>query len=294
MRKGWKVFWIVCATLIGAGILFCAVGAVMGGTLMGISHEYEEEWRSRYVTDDVDYTGDTTREYKEDENLTAEGASSVNLGEYAHVWKLDVKLTYINVIVKEYDGETVKVQVNGIEESLLQDINQHIDEEGTLEIELTKEKKWEKLFNNHTPGTMTILIPSGTLDEANLSVGAGVLTVEELHTDEFDMEIGAGKAIVNQLTARTMDLQCGAGEVEITADVSGESEIECGVGDVVYHAAGRQEDYNYNLDCGIGEMRIGSMEFAGIIKEQHVDNPKAERTMDVQCGIGSIEIDFAE
>lgn len=30
MKKGWKIFWIICASLTGIGAALCIGGAVMG------------------------------------------------------------------------------------------------------------------------------------------------------------------------------------------------------------------------------------------------------------------------
>ena len=31
MKKGWKIFWIVCAVLAAVGLLLTAAGVVLGG-----------------------------------------------------------------------------------------------------------------------------------------------------------------------------------------------------------------------------------------------------------------------
>lgn len=36
MKKGWKIFWIVCASLAGIGVVLAVVGIVMGATFGSI------------------------------------------------------------------------------------------------------------------------------------------------------------------------------------------------------------------------------------------------------------------
>ena len=40
MRRGWKIFWIVCASIAGIGLVLCVTGAGMGATLSGIGEVY--------------------------------------------------------------------------------------------------------------------------------------------------------------------------------------------------------------------------------------------------------------
>ena len=55
----------------------------------------------------------------------------------------------------------------------------------------------------------------------------------------------------------------------------------------------KQKDYNYDLDCGIGEIRCGDDSFSGFGREKSIDNG-ADKKMDIDCGIGSINVAFME
>lgn len=35
MKKGWKIFWGICGSLIAIGVICCIVGAALGGSLFG-------------------------------------------------------------------------------------------------------------------------------------------------------------------------------------------------------------------------------------------------------------------
>ena len=43
MRRGWKIFWIVCASIAGIGLVLCVTGAGMGATLSGIGEVYASD-----------------------------------------------------------------------------------------------------------------------------------------------------------------------------------------------------------------------------------------------------------
>ena len=56
MKKGWKVFWIVCAVMAAAGIVMTAAGIALGGAAMlsnadesGPVHEWLQRTRQERV-----------------------------------------------------------------------------------------------------------------------------------------------------------------------------------------------------------------------------------------------------
>ena len=38
MKKGWKIFWIICASLTGIGAALCIGGAVVGAGFFEVRH----------------------------------------------------------------------------------------------------------------------------------------------------------------------------------------------------------------------------------------------------------------
>lgn len=35
MKKGWKIFWGICGSLVAIGVICCIVGVALGGSLFG-------------------------------------------------------------------------------------------------------------------------------------------------------------------------------------------------------------------------------------------------------------------
>lgn len=129
---------------------------------------------------------------------------------------------------------------------------------------------------NQTTGKITITIPYGiSFDEVDLQIGAGEANVEQLVATEMDIQVGAGKATVYELDVKELNAETGAGQLYA-------------------ELVGSQMDYNYDIECGIGEIQIGDSSYGGIGSEQHVENPKAGRSVELECGIGEIQIDFQE
>ena len=55
-----------------------------------------------------------------------------------------------------------------------------------------------------------------------------------------------------------------------------------------------ESDYEYDLECGIGDLKVGGNFYGGVGNSQHISNPDANRHMNLECGIGKIEVVFAE
>ena len=56
---------------------------------------------------------------------------------------------------------------------------------------------------------------------------------------------------------------------------------------------GKEKDYDFDLECGLGSIKIGVDEFEGAGVDRRIDND-AKREVSVECGIGSVEILFEE
>ena len=108
------------------------------------------------------------------------------------------------------------------------------------------------------------------VDEGKFSVHTGESSVVEVGESGGDVaELG---------TCSKLDIELDAGT---------------GAGQLYLELVGTEEDYDYAVECGIGEINIGSVSYGGLGREQRIMNPGAERFMDIECGIGSIQMEFA-
>ena len=88
------------------------------------------------------------------------------------------------------------------------------------------------------------------------------------------LEIGTGSMTFADLSARKTDGECGLGELDLTL-------------------TGTQEDYNYDLECGVGNLDVGSDSYSGLGREKTISNKGADRKLDLECGMGNISVDFS-
>lgn len=289
MRKGWKTFWIVCACIAALGIAFCIAGAVMGATTKGVLSVLQSA--NLASIHDVEVTTEETREVVEAEPEAGEEVVSQSM-EYEDIRSLDVDIVCPNLVIEEYSGSQIQVKTERIPENIQNDMSFYVDKD-ELKIKLDNKKKWKNLFGD-LKGTLTIRIPEDyDLEEASLTVDAGELQIENIRAEELKIDIGAGRAVVKQFTADKIDVECGAGEANIAGTAEKEIQIECGVGSVTYRASGRQQDYDYELSCGIGDLNVGNDSFGGISGKQKIDNG-GHTKMEIECGIGEVNVTFGE
>lgn len=123
--------------------------------------------------------------------------------------------------------------------------------------------------------TLTITIPNGmTFKNVDLEIGASSAEVTDLIADSLEIEVGAGEATIRQLDVMKLDASVGVGQLNLIL-------------------LGEETDYSYSLDCGIGEIKLGNNSYGGLGASHNVNRPEAKRHMVIECGIGEVNVQFA-
>lgn len=140
----------------------------------------------------------------------------------------------------------------------------------------------------------TLYIEGGKGSNNNSDATLVIVLPKDMKFENVDLEIGASKADITGLKADTMNVEVGAGEASIlNLDVK-KLNAETGVGKLSVELTGKESDYSYSLECGIGAIEIGNNSYGGLGTEQNITNPGANRFLDIECGIGEIQINFKE
>lgn len=288
MKKFAKVMLVVACIFLAAGIGFSVAGAAMGATVenMDFSGSFKEgaqKVRSMmFLDNDWDFDWDDD---DDDHGHTAvSSANDKGVREYTldAVDEMEIDLSSDELILRTHSGNQILVEVEN-------DTSGNVKVESDsrkLEIESTKRKSNRRV---------TISYPAGKkFSEVDICVSAGNVSAEgELWTDQLSIEIGAGEFVNSaSVTAETLEVEVGAGSAEIQGLTVKNIDGECGVGSLCMSIKGNEEDYNYNLECGIGDISIGSNSYSGLAREKDITYPGASGTIDLECGIGEIEIDF--
>ncbi len=110
--------------------------------------------------------------------------------------------------------------------------------------------------------------------------------------NEVDMEIGAGQASLKDLAANSLDIEVGAGEARLTGLDVRELDAKTGAGKLYAELVDSEKDYSYDAECGIGEIVIGGSSIGGLGGSKSVENLGAGKHMDLECGVGQIQVEF--
>lgn len=111
--------------------------------------------------------------------------------------------------------------------------------------------------------------------------------------DKMEIEIGAGEFVnSDSITVTGLDVEVGTGSAELTGVTAQKISGECGIGSLSLSIEGKVEDYDYNLECGIGDITIGDDNYSGFAKEKEITYPGSTGEIDLECGIGEIQLSF--
>lgn len=122
-------------------------------------------------------------------------------------------------------------------------------------------------------------------------VGAGQVNIKDLQADSAEFEIGVGEIIVDYASVQECDINVGMGNFEYHGIIENHVGIECGMGNAEVYLKASEEDYNYEIDCAAGNVSIGDESFGGLASERKINN-HAEATIDIECGMGNVTIEF--
>jgi DUF4097 and DUF4098 domain-containing protein YvlB len=206
------------------------------------------------------------------------------------------------------NGDTLRVEAENVPD----DFEAKVTSNGTL---ILREKARRINFlwfnfniNNNLNSKIILYLPADLkLKETEIDTGAGKVTIEGLSTKELFISAGAGNVDGRNIQAdkvvldggvgsvsfkdiyfEDMDLDCGVGNVWIEGKVIGDSTIDCGVGNVDLNLIGRPEDYDFDIEAGVGRVRLNGER----ISKEYRKNNEAASSIEIDGGVGNVEINF--
>ncbi|MGN0539299.1 MAG: DUF4097 family beta strand repeat-containing protein [Candidatus Fimenecus sp.] len=148
-----------------------------------------------------------------------------------------------------------------------------------------------------------------TFKKANITTGAGQVTVDRLAAEDLYLELGAGQVqidtleatrsskisggagqvIVENSTLHNLDLEMGVGELRLTSALTGDCDLYMGVGATNITLIGSADDYRIELDKGVGAATLEGENLPdGAVRGNGANK------IDIDGGVGEIRISFAE
>lgn len=323
MKKFMKVCGITALIFIVVGILIGVAGnmghgspryslgemlsAISGGN---ITSDSVDDWSHGVAEQIQENMGDV--HYDLEDNVDYSSAYEVKSGTIAlyvlgdesqGITELQVQAGGCAMKIRVSEDDCFRVEADGMRKF------QGYVEAGTLVIRGTS--KVNSNSEGNLGGSICLYVPAEySFDKVSLDLGAGSLNVEELQTGSLEANVGAGKMAFEKLNADQATLDCGAGQitveefnsrvtevsvgmgsVRLTGDVTERLTGDCAMGELKLTLAGAQGDFNYDLSCGMGEMKVGDDSYNGMANEKQINN-QAAKDMELNCAMGSVVVEF--
>ncbi len=142
-------------------------------------------------------------------------------------------------------------------------------------------------------GAGQLQVISFATDKMQMEVGAGQITIDYLETDDCNVEVGMGEILIYDMQVTKMNAKVGMGHLRMDGEILGNVSAECSMGAMEINLAGKEEDFNYTLEAAMGNVTIGGADYSGLTHDKTVKN-SADKSMDIECAMGNIEVTFEE
>lgn len=213
---------------------------------------------------------------------------------FSEITRLDLDVKAANLHIRT-EGQEFKVETYQVP-----DTTKIENKDGKLII-----KDNNKIFSYKNESSIIIYIPENIkLEEIDLDIGAGRLTIDKLDVKDAEFQFGAGSVEIKNMKSEKSSIECGAGQViiseseltntdldagigkvEFSGYIKGNSQVNCGIGEVNLNLDGGKDLYTIKVEKGIGNIKIN---------DESVSNESTtgtgENKISVEGGIGNIKI----
>lgn len=250
----------LCMFIVGCG--FCIAAVCMG--FSGVQFlQAVESGQMQLIPEMLDRTNESSESH-------TKSAAGQYCQTFTEIEELELNLSTAECTIVLWDEDEIQVSADRIPESF-----SCVQEGKTLLIDCEKEKR--NLWKENAAVQLTLYLPADTCFR-NVELGTGIGTVE--------VQEGF-------LKCRELELDSGVGQCWIQADITERIRIDGGVGEVDLQLKGRETDFNYELDNGIGEIVIGETHLEKLGEDRWIDH-NASKDVEIDNGIGNIMITFIE
>lgn len=222
--------------------------------------------------------------------------------DFTDVEALEVNHSSGDLIIKVGDG--FRVEASNVRASF----SAKVTPDGTL----TVKDKSSFVFNWFDFGlgnsSITIYLPEDfTAAQAKLNTGAGAVTMDSLKAgkltinagagnikgsnimaEEADIDGGVGNITFSDSSFKDVDFDSGVGNLFFEGALHGDCEIDSGVGKVDIELDASREDYGFDIDTGLGTVRIDGDK----ISKGYRSKGDTDKSIKVDGGVGNVSIDF--
>lgn len=294
-QKMIKYFAILLAASLTIGIIATVVN--IGLSVVGV-----------FVSSENKNDNKSNRHHIEESQENEKNHSNNNsFYEYDSVENLNVDSSVYKVIIQRGSGiSKVRVELDNIPSSY-----EVSYDESSKTMNLEDEDWIGSIFKKKaraSKGKVYIYVPEGkTLNKFTMNMGVGTVEILDISFRGLDIKCGVGKLICTNVSAESAELEGGVGsinlenvsfenfqleggvgDINVEGKLTGKTVISAGMGSIDVDINGRKDEYNYNVETGLGSIYIDGEKTGGI----NFNNNNCFNLLDIEGGIGTIHVNF--
>lgn len=308
MKKFTKGALITCLILFLTAIIVIVGGVAAAGPKAfqdGFKSVVDSNWFHINGWDWTFHNGDDW-----DSNTIFKGETKDFSFEKSQVKELNVDSAYGHLDIKETNSDHIIVKITGKKSSTkyscelkngellikgnskIRAINLGDGRALDIVIMIPESLQLNKMNLNFAAGDVTVNLPKSKIENTDLDVDAGDLTVSSLNSTDLKINIGAGEMDADHLNTKTATIECGMGDVTVEhLTVTEKLVASVGMGEITMNLNGNKNDYNYEISCGMGNLSVGDQSYSGLSNDATIDN-HAQVDVKLDCGMGNLEVNF--
>ncbi len=205
--------------------------------------------------------------------------------------EISVEIGLGDVTVQTGEGFDVALSTTGEDKSGGKYELEHSVKNGKLRV-WSSQKTFHADILDSLSAEAVITVPAEhMLTKIEVTTGLGDVHLRGLAANELDAETGLGDITAQELgDVRDLSLNTGMGDVTLEGALALETDLETGMGDVKVQASCQESQCHYELESGLGEIRIDGRERGNEVENT---NSQAVYELDASTGMGDIKLDFA-
>lgn len=306
MKKFTKIMLIIAGITACLGAICMVIAFAMGLTTDGLKQMVRDgkfafdmtETKILKFEDDDTEDEKADVDVKVDTGVVLDASIKVEMDEDERIYRTSESFTNIELefgagVLDIYydDVEEVEIREKNVDGFEVKVKNDTLVIGSSMDVNIEDVESLEELNER----SLVIIIPTGMVfDEIGLTIGATQADIDGLSAKSIYVTIGAGQADISNIIANNMDMEVGAGEATVSNLDIDTLDLEVGMGQVNLGLSGAQTDYNYNIECGMGNVVVGHYSYGGLGAEHHRENHHASKKIDIGCGMGEVVVKFMQ
>lgn len=261
MKLFTKISFIVAVVALGLGIIGVCAGMAMGADAGDLSEIgiYISPYHQVRVSGVIAEVEEEIREEMDD------------------IHRLDVDVQNAEIYI--YSTEEEQIRFDSNRKKAIGRV-----EGNTLKLE-------EETFFEETL-VLEIYIPEGLLKEIDIEAAAGTVTADRIVADSVSIEVDAASVQIDELQVnQEAKLHVEAGEILVGYYDGPKLDVDCAMGSIMVVCEGNQTDYNYKMECGVGQIALNQERYSGLGEEIHINNGSS-KLIKTECDLGEIVLKF--